>query len=186
MNDGKIIIDKIMPDAESEVDAILARGRQEVETMQKAAEVKALRLQESYRKKAEEEARKAHAKEVSGAEMAAKKALLEEKQKILAEVIAEAKERLEQLPDVQYAEVIGGMLERLDPEQGKEIIVAQKDKARLADVIREKGYVLSEETRNIESGFVVKNGDVEYNYSFEAIIMVQKEEMQITAAKILF
>ena len=93
---------------------------------------------------------------------------------------------MEQLPDVQYAEVIGGMLERLDPEQGKEIIVAQKDKARLADVIREKGYVLSEETRNIESGFVVKNGDVEYNYSFEAIIMVQKEEMQITAAKILF
>lgn len=65
MNDGKIIIDKIMTDAESEVDAILARGRQEVETMQKAAEVKALRLQESYRKKAEEEARKAHAKEVS-------------------------------------------------------------------------------------------------------------------------
>ena len=94
--------------------------------------------------------------------------------------------RLENLPDAEYAKVIGGMLERLDESQGKEIIVSAKDKARLPDVVKEKGYVLSDETRDIDSGFVVKNGDIEYNYSFDAIIMVQKEEMQITAAKILF
>ena len=110
----------------------------------------------------------------------------QKKQDILEEIIAEAKKRLENLPDAEYAKVIGGMLERLDESQGKEIIVSAKDKARLADVVKEKGYVLSDETRDIDSGFVVKNGDIEYNYSFDAIIMVQKEEMQITAAKILF
>ena len=183
MNDGKIIIDRIMAEADKEIEAFMLEGKREADAIMKAAEEKSCREKESYRKNAEEEARKARAKEISGAEMEAKKAILREKQE---EIIAEAKKRLENLPDAEYAKVIGGMLERLDESQGKEIIVSAKDKARLADVVKEKGYVLSDETRDIDSGFVVKNGDIEYNYSFDAIIMVQKEEMQITAAKILF
>lgn len=186
MNDGKIIIDRIMAEADKEIEAFMLEGKREADAIMKAAEEKSRREKESYRKNAEEEARKARAKEISGAEMEAKKAILREKQDILEEIIAEAKKRLENLPDAEYAKVIGGMLERLDESQGKEVIVSAKDKARLADVVKEKGYVLSDETRDIDSGFVVKNGDIEYNYSFDAIIMVQKEEMQITAAKILF
>ena len=167
MNDGKIIIDRIMAEADKEIEAFMLEGKREADAIMKAAEEKSRREKESYRKNAEEEARKARAKEISGAEMEAKKAILREKQDILEEIIAEAKKRL-------------------DESQGKEIIVSAKDKARLADVVKEKGYVLSDETRDIDSGFVVKNGDIEYNYSFDAIIMVQKEEMQITAAKILF
>ena len=169
MNDGKIIIDRIMAEADKEIEAFMLEGKREADAIMKAAEEKSRREKESYR-----------------AEMEAKKAILREKQDILEEIIAEAKKRLENLPDAEYAKVIGGMLERLDESQGKEIIVSAKDKARLADVVKEKGYVLSDETRDIDSGFVVKNGDIEYNYSFDAIIMVQKEEMQITAAKILF
>ena len=175
MNDGKIIIDRIMAEADKEIEAFMLEGKREADAIMKAAEEKARREKESYRRNAEEEARKARAKEI-----------LREKQDILEEIIAEAKKRLENLPDAEYAKVIGGMLERLDESQGKEIIVSAKDKARLADVVKEKGYMLSDETRDIDSGFVVKNGDIEYNYSFDAIIMVQKEEMQITAAKILF
>lgn len=186
MNDGKIIIDRIMQEADKEIQVILGQGKKEADAILKAAQEKARKEKEAYRRRAEEEARKAHAKEVSGAEMEAKKSLLQEKQTILSEVISEAKTRLEQLPDAEYAKVIGGMLDRLDPAEGKEIIVSARDHARLADVIAEKGLLLSDETREIDGGFIVKNGDIEYNYSFEAIIMVEKEEIQQTAAKILF
>ena len=186
MNDGKIIIDRIMAEAETEIEAIVTQAEREANAIIQATEDKANQEKEKYRKRAEEEGRKAHAKEISGAEMQAKKALLQEKQNILDEVITEAKKRLETLPDAEYTKVIGGMLERLDDSQGKEIIVSEKDQKRLADVIAQKGFVLSQETRDIDGGFVVKNGEIEYNYSFASMIMVQKEEMQIAAAKILF
>lgn len=186
MNDGKIIIDRIMAEANAEIEVMTGQAEKEANRILKNAEDKAAKEKEKYRKRAEEEGRKAHAKEVSGAEMEAKKALLQEKQLILDEVIAEAKKRLETLPDAEYADVIGGMLERLDKEQGTEIIVSQQDRARLSEVIAKKGFVLSEESREIDGGFIIKNGNIEYNYSFASIIMVQKEEIQIAAAKILF
>lgn len=186
MNDGKIIIDKILEEAEKETQVILREGKKEADAIIKAAEDKALKEKESFRKRAEAEARKVHAKEVSGAEMEAKKAVLAEKQNILAEVIEEAKKRLENLPDAEYIKVISGMLDRLDTNEGKEIIVSAKDRERLQSAIEEKGLTLSGETREIDGGFIVRNGDIEYNYTFDSIIMVDKEEIQLIAAKILF
>ena len=94
MNDGKIIIDRIMAEADKEIEAFMLEGKHEADAIMKAAEEKARREKESYRKKAEEEARKARAKEISGAEMEAKKAILQEKQDILEEIIAEAKKNV--------------------------------------------------------------------------------------------
>ena len=48
------------------------------------------------------------------------------------------------------------------------------------------GYKVSDETRDIEGGFVVKNGDIEYNYSFKSIITVEREDILQLAAGILF
>ena len=171
MNDGKIIIDKIIAEAEEAAKSILDKAQKEADEI--------LRI-------AQDEAGKARAKEISGAEMQAKKAVLEKKQSILADIIAEAEKRLSSLDDAEYAKVIGGMLERLDKSCGTEIIVSRKDQKRLADVIAEKGFTLSEKTGDIGGGFIVKNGDIEYNYSFASIINVEKEEIQQIVAGILF
>ena len=186
MNDGKIIIDKIIAEAEEAAKATLARGQKEVDAILKAAQDKVDKEMDVFDRNAQAEAEKAASKEISGAEMQAKKTILEAKQNILAEVIAEAEKRLLSLEDAEYAKVIGGMLERLDKSLGTEIIVSAKDNSRLAAVVAEKGFVLSEKTADISGGFIVKNGDIEYNYSFESIITVEKEEIQQIAAKILF
>lgn len=186
MNDGKIIIDKIIEKAESEAKAVKDKANLEVEAILKAAEDKAKRESEALKRDAEAEASKIKAKAISGAELQGKIAVLEQKQAILEAVVAEAKKRLETLPDAQYAETIGGMLAKIDKAIGTEIIVAKADKERLAAVIQDKGFVLSEETREIDGGFIVRNGDIEYNYSFESIITVEQEEIRQIAAKILF
>ena len=186
MNDGKIIIDKIIAEAEEAAKAILAKGQKEADAILKAGQEKADKEADIFDRNAQAEAEKAAAKEISGAEMRAKKAVLEEKQKILAEVIAEAEKRLLSMEDAEYARVIGSMLEKLDPSMGKEIIVSSRDASRLAEVVTEKGFILSDQHSDISGGFIVKNGDIEYNYSFESIITVEKEEIQQMAARILF
>ena len=186
MNDGKIIIDKIIAEAEEAAKAIIAKGQQEADAILKAAQDKVDRELDVYDRNAQAEAEKAAAKEISGAEMQAKKAILETKQNILADVIAEAEKKLLSLDDAEYAKVIGGMLEKVDKKLGTEIIVSAKDASRLAAVVAEKGFVLSDKNSDISGGFIVKNGDIEYNYSFESIITVEKEDIQQIAAKILF
>lgn len=186
MNDGKIIIDKIIAEADEAAKAILAKGQKEADAILKAGQEKIDKEMDAFDRTAQAEAEKAAAKEISGAEMQAKKAVLEAKQKILADVVAEAEKRLLSLDDAAYAEVIGGMLEKLDKALGTEIIVSKKDAPRLAAVVAEKGFTLSQQNSDISGGFIVKNGDIEYNYSFESIITVEKEEIQQIAAKIIF
>ena len=186
MNDGKIIIDKIIAEAEEAAKAIIAKGQQEADAILKAAQDKVHKEMDVFDRNAQAEAEKAAAKEISGAEMKAKKAILETKQTILADVIAEAEQKLLSLDDAEYAKVIGGMLDQLDKKLGTEIIVSAKDVSRLKAVIAEKGFTLSDKHSDISGGFIVKNGDIEYNYSFESIITVEKEEIQQIAAKILF
>ena len=171
MNDGKIIIDKIIAEAEEAAKASLAKGQKEADAVLKAAQEKVNKELDVFDR---------------NAQMQAKKAILETKQEILAETIAEAEKRLLSLDDAAYAKVIGGMLKKLDRSLGTEILVSEKDAARLADVVKENEFTLSAQTADISGGFIVKNGDIEYNYSFESIITVEKEEIQQIAAKILF
>ena len=175
MNDGKIIIDKIIAEAEEVAKASLAKGQKEADAVLKAAQEKVNKELDVFDRNAQAEAEKAAAK-----------AILETKQEILAETIAEAEKRLLSLDDAAYAKVIGGMLKKLDRSLGTEILVSKKDAARLADVVKENEFTLSAQTADISGGFIVKNGDIEYNYSFESIITVEKEEIQQIAAKILF
>lgn len=186
MNDGKIIIDKIIAEAEKVAEATLKQAQKEVDSILKAGKDKAEKEADALERNAQAEAEKVKSKEISGAEMQAKKAILEQKQTILADVIAEAEKRLLSLEDAEYAKVIGGMLAKLDKSLGTEIIVSPKDAARLAATVKENGFDLSEKTADISGGFIVKNGDIEYNYSFESIITVEKEAIRQTAAQILF
>lgn len=186
MNDGKIIIDKIIADAEKAANATREKAQQEVDAILKAAQEKVLKQQDIQDRESDSEAEKVRAKEISGAEMKAKKAILATKQELLAEVIAEAEKRLLSLDDAEYAGVIGNMLAKLDKTLGTEVLVAAKDAARLADTVQANGFVLSETAADIKGGFIVKNGDIEYNYSFESIITVEKETIRQTAAQILF
>lgn len=186
MNDGKIIIDKIIEKAEAEAQQIKDNAKLDVDAILKAAEDKASRERDILKKKADLESEKVRMKAISGAELQGKIAVLQEKQGILDEVIAKAKKRLETLPDAQYAQTVSAMLSKLNKEYGTEIIVSENDKERLASVILENGFTLSEERRELDGGFIVKNGDIEYNYSFESIIMVDQEDIRQIAAKILF
>lgn len=186
MNDGRIIIDKIMADADETAKKIISEAQKEADITISAAEDKAAREKIKNDKLVEEEKEKATAKQLSSAQMQAKKAILAQKQDILEEVISEAKSRLINLSDAEYVKTIGIMLDNIDKKFGTEIIVSADDRKRLSDVISEKGFTLSDRTADIDGGLIVRDGEIEYNYSFSSIIAIEKEEIQQIAAKILF
>lgn len=180
------IIDKIISDAEGEAKKIIADAEEKALSVIKEAEKNADAEASIKRKESEAEAKKAFDKEISGAEMKAKKIILERKQQVIQEVIAESRKNLMSLKDDEYKNVILNMLKNTKEAQGAEIIFSQKDKEPLKDAVTSLGMKVSDEVRNIGKGFIVKNGDVEYNFSFEDIINVSREDLEYTAYEILF
>ena len=45
---------------------------------------------------------------------------------------------------------------------------------------------LSHEIRNIKSGFVMVDGDIEINCTFETLVRLQREKLELSVAKVLF
>ena len=183
---GQNMIDKILTDAKAEARKITDEAEREAEAVLEAARAKAQKESAALGELAQAEADKAAAKEISSAEMQAKKMILTQKQTILEEVIASAKAKLLSLTEMEYKVIIIGMLDKAEIDKDAEIIFNPKDKAAFGSEISEKGYHISNETRDIDGGFIVKKGDIEYNYSFESIISVEKEDIEQIAAEILF
>ena len=185
MNEEQRILDRIAADAQAECDAIAARAQSEADAVVAEAQEKADRDMAARLKLAEAEAEKAAAKTISGAEMKAKKQLLAVKQEILDEVIRTAQKTLLGYGDAEMLSVLETMLGQADLTGG-EVLLSARDKARFGETLRQKGYPVGEETRDIDGGFIVRCGDVEYNYSFASILTVEREEFETLAAGILF
>ena len=186
MGNEQKMIDRIIADAKQDAQEILDKAKSEADLKVNSANEKAEKEMASYTKLAEAEAEKAASKEISGAYMEAKKQILSKKQEILEEVILEAKNKLLNLKDNEYEEIILNMIEKSNCTDDSEIVLSKKDKKTLKDVLSKKGIKVSDETRDITGGFIVKKGDIEYNYSFEAIIAVEHEYIEQIAAEILF
>ena len=71
-------------------------------------------------------------------------------------------------------------------KESGEIILSFEDRKAFGEKLAAEGYNVSSETRDIVKGFIIKKGDIEYNYSFDSIITVEKENIEQKAAKILF
>ena len=183
---GQNMIDKILADAKAEAKIITDAATREAEAVLEAAKAKAQKESQALSELAQAEADKAAAKHLPPAEILAKRMKLTQNQPIMEEVIAEAKAKLLPLTDVEYKVIIIGMLDKAEIDKDSEIIFSKKDKDSFGKEIASNGYKISEETRDINGGFIVKKGDIEYNYSFESIISVEKEDIEQIAAEILF
>ena len=180
---GKNIIDKILSDAKAEADSITAQAREKADAMLLSAKQKADKEKAALYELSKAEAEKAKAKEISAAEMKAKKMVLSKKQECIEAVIEDARKKLAGLTDDEYKVIMKAMIK--NAPKG-EIILSKKDKEKLAKEIRGMGMEVSDEVRGTDGGFIVKDVDIEYNYSFESIISVEKETIEQIAAGILF
>lgn len=184
MSNEQKIIDKIISDAEQEKNIILNRTQGEADAIIRNANEQAAKELEQATILAEVEAEKAVAKVLSSAEMEAKKMILTEKQNCLEQTLELVKEKLYSQNPEDYEKTILFMLAKA--EKGEEIIFSEKDYPALQGAVSEAGYKVSQETRDISGGFIVKKGDIEFNYSFEAMMAVEKEQIEQMIAEILF
>jgi len=174
---------KLIETATADAEKILQTGKEE-----------ALAKEAAINRQAELDVAAASKRIESSAEQTLKRLLLQEKQKQIDDVIADAVETLKGLKEEDYFEVILHMIPRYAPARDGVIHFSAKDLDRLPKDFEKKingtlkgGFLtMSNEPADIDGGFILKYGDIEENCSFEALVEASRETLQDRIGQILF
>lgn len=193
-------LDKIIGQIEEESKGAAARTIE-------AARAEAEKILEMARKEAEEECGRIERRSDqavanilergrSAAELKKRGSLLAEKQRLIGETIARAKEELKSLDGEAYFEMLLKLAVKSAQTGEGELLFSAKDLARLPEgfeeqvnaALKDKGAVLrvSADSRDIDAGFVLTYGGIEENCSFDAIFDSARETLQDKAQELLF
>lgn len=179
------LVSEIIDKAKSEADEIIEGAKKEAnETKEKISRELSVRLANS---KASVE---------SAIMLKRRRSILSEKQKLIAEVMEEAKQIIYELPDSVYFEKISKLVEKNSNNGNATIVFNKKDLARLPEnfenklneILSKKGYKLtiSKETREIDGGFVLVYDGIEENCSVSSLFETNIETLQDEIQKLLF
>lgn len=195
MDDIKL---KIIADAKQQAEDIINEARGQAAAIENAAkaetEKKKQAMLEEARRKAEEE----YNRIVASGKMELRKEVLADKREIMNEPFKRALEYITNLPGPEYKKLLSGLIVSLIKTGSEEIILSKKDRERVGEdfaayvnrqassQIAGSDVILSDETREMTGGFVLRSGNVEINYSFEDVLNAVKEDMELDIVKMLF
>lgn len=194
MNGIEKITGRIASDAAQEIESIQAEARRQAEEITARyagqAERESLELLERGRRSAEERVERL----ASVAQLEARKLELAAKQEMLSKAYDKALEQLLNLPDQEYTALLADLAVKASSTGQEAVILSQKDRTRfgkqvvtLANEKRKDGRLtLSGETRSIQGGLVLSDGDVEVNCTFETLVRLQRGELDREISKLLF
>ena len=192
------ILERIDRDAQGEINKIKNRTSASADEIMKKAQAEAETLKAQMLEGARIEAEQRKQRIISTARLDLRKALLAEKQNAIDAAFQEAIESLINMKDKEYREVIKKMILANVKTGTEEIILSERDKARLGDEFvseinrkltasgKKGNLTISKDTYNILGGFVLRSGKVEMNSSFESLFKSSRGDLELEVSKILF
>lgn len=189
------VIEKILSDAKAEAEAIAkeAEGKAKAEEAKVQSQLAEFRQQTDVLAKKAAEDEKSHI--LAGARMEAAKEFLAAKTAIVDEVFKQARQKLLDLPDKDYRELmVRLMVEAV--ETGEEEIVVGKDEKRIDQKLIDdvngklkgkKGKLkLAKEKLDLAGGFILRRGKIKTNVSVDVLLGQARNDLGIDLANDLF
>ena len=188
------IIAHIKADAEAQVDAILAQAEQQCAGIRgdfdkKAAALYAERLRAGVKETQDQ---------VDGVEriarMEGRKAMLAEKQSLVADSFRRALDKIVNLPEDKYLLFLARLAAQASVSGDEEILLNPRDRQRLGEklvkavnaLVPQGKLSLSPETRDMAGGLILRRGSIEANCSAELLVELSQSELSAKVAETLF
>ena len=190
--------ERILEEARQQVHENLERAEKQASEIHNAASNEAEQKKKEILEKANRDAADRKKRIIAYAELEARKYKLQAKQEVIDEAFERAVARLNSLPAEEYLKILVRMVVDSVRTGNEEIILSKKDRSliggKLVDNVnsslKEKGLSdgirLSEETRDLNGGFILRSGNVEVNNSFEAVVKMQRDRLEAEVVKVLF
>ena len=183
-SDARAEIDKLNAETKAQCDSLLGEYRQKADA-EYAARLKA--GQEAAAVRAERMA--------SAADLEARKALLSFKQELVGDIFDAAAKRLSSLPEAEYTDFLASQAAKASATGKETLLFNARDAASVGSAVAKKANALlgakgkltvSDETREIPGGVIVKNGDIETNCAINMLVQLRRSDLASQVAEILF
>jgi V/A-type H+-transporting ATPase subunit E len=192
------LVGKILEDSQKAASEIQQRTSKDVKDREERAEKEIQRIMENAAERATRTASERKQRMLSMADLEDRKEILTVKQQLMDEAFNRAIERIVALDPEAYGTFLMNLILRASPEGDEEILLNERDKARLKDGWTDQlNRALAEnkgkgemrvvgETRSIRGGAVLRRGRKEVNCSIESVILSRRNELETTVAGVLF
>lgn len=187
------ITSKIIGDAQTEARAALDQAQAEGKRIVAEAKEEAAGILSKAQADGRSEKEKLISRRRAVADIDGRKIVLEEKQKLIADCFDQAVEKITSMDAESYTDFLVRLLVSVGETSGQLILnprdaerVGEKLVAAAAEAISGSAFTLSEETRNIKGGFLLKKGSVYVNCAVEALVDEAREELAGDVAARLF
>jgi len=190
------VINKILSEAQCEADRIKSEAQEKLSAQKGRFENEL----DEYEKQTDELAKKAgedkKAYMLAAARMELAKEYLAEKRRILDEVFQKARDKLLNLSDEQYKELMTRLMTDAVRTGDEEVIIGEQegliDNEFIKQVNRRLGpdyhrnLKLSGQKQDITAGFILGRGRIKTNVSIDVLLNQVREQLDIELAKQLF
>ena len=189
---------KILSDGEAEARKILQEGEAEASLIRDEAQAEADKATSQYHAKADADAAEHIRRQTSLRELEARKAVLAEKGRLMEEVFDKVLKSLREKDRAGGYGLTRDLLLKEIETGTEEIIVAPDDRKAIdkafidsinVEIVKagKKGEItLSDETKDIRGGFILRRGRVELNSSFDTLLTMLRDDVETKVAAILF
>lgn len=183
----------IISDAQKQVDAVQEETKVKCDAIMKEATEKAEKIKANSEAKGLEEKDKLISRKQSVAEIDGRKLVLSKKQELIGQCFNKAVDKLVNMNEKEYLNLLVSILKNTGYVEG-ELILNDKEKKILGSKFIELAkneisgskFTLSNETRTISGGFLLKNGCVYINGTIEGLVSDAKEDLIAEVANELF
>ena len=189
------IIDRISSDAQREIDDVLAAAQAEAEKITAEYQAQAKAEADDILARGQKAAVERGERLASVAQLECRKEVLRAKQEVIDEAFRLAMDKLTQLPQEAYVSLLADLAVEASSKGNEKLIFSVADRARVGKAVvvaanqklGDKGQLtLAQETRPMQGGFILSDGAVEVNCTFETLVRLQRETLSTQVAGVLF
>ena len=190
------VVGKILSEARVEAEKIVSGAKSKAAAEQSRLESEFAKYNKETETLAAEAAEDKKARMLAMARMDVRKELLAVKVELVGGVFAKAREKIRNLGDNEYRELMSALMLKA-VETGDEEVIVGKDEKRIDDkfikqVNRQLGsgfkgnLRLSQERVDISGGFILRRNNIQVNVSIEVLVGGMREELESEVVKELF
>lgn len=187
LKDDEIASELVIKDAQDKANEILIQSKKKAESNLKEAEIRANKESDNRKDRI-----------IARAKLDARNNILAAKQEAIDRILSLADESISRMDKEKYTFFVEELLISNIETGCEEVVFSDNDKGRIDPgvvarvneklvALNKKGMLrISNEKRNIKSGFLLKNGNIEINCSIDSQIKVLRESLEGKIASLLF
>lgn len=182
----EVILNKIIEEAQNEADLIIARAQETAKKIEEENSNKAAKEAQDQFEIVRAKITKNSVSEIEKVEFEARSAELVERKRIIEIVKEKVKQKIKDLDDNTYVKLVDQKLSKYKDEKDIEVILPKKCYEEIKKKASSYGMQVLDKTDEFESGVIIRQGKIEYNYDFEENMKFMDEEIEKEIDTILF